>query len=77
MALALKALRRLRPEYELWRAFPYEYEWERLAIDLINGTDLFRAWVDDSDAKPGDLDRLAGVDEAAWRESCEPLLIYR
>jgi len=77
MALALKALRRLRPEYELWRAFPYEYEWERLAIDLINGTDLFRSWVDDSDAKPGDLDRLAGVDEAAWREACEPLLIYR
>ena len=26
LALAFKALRALRPEYELWRDFPYEYE---------------------------------------------------
>ena len=36
-ALAFKALRRLRRDYELWRDFPYEYERDRLAIDLING----------------------------------------
>src|SRR4030095_297796 len=38
-ALAFKALRRLRPDYELWRDFPYEYERGRLAIDLISGGD--------------------------------------
>ena len=36
MALAFKALRALRPDYPLWRDFPYEYE-TRLAIDVING----------------------------------------
>jgi len=44
MALAFKALRALRPDYELWRDFPYEYEHDRLAIDLINGGELLRNW---------------------------------
>lgn len=59
MALAFKALRRLRPDYPLWRDFPYEYEYERLAIDLINGSPLLREWVDDPEAGPGDLEAIA------------------
>ena len=76
-ALAFKALRRLRPEYELWRDFPYEYEHGRLAIDLINGSELLRRWVDDPAATPSDLDALATPDEHAWREEREALLLYR
>src|SRR5580658_6419691 len=34
-ALACKALRRLRPNFPLWADFPYEYEFNRLAIDVI------------------------------------------
>jgi len=75
--LALKALRRLRPDYPIWRNFPYEYEEDRLAIDLINGSDLLRRWVDDAQALPGDLDALAAADEAAWREQRETALLYR
>src|ERR1019366_3105766 len=30
-ALAFKALRRLRPDYEIWRDFAYEYEKDRAA----------------------------------------------
>jgi uncharacterized protein YbbC (DUF1343 family) len=76
-ALAFKALRRLRPEYPLWRDFPYEYERDRLAIDLINGSALLRQWVDDAAAAPGDLEALAAADEAAWREEREGVLLYR
>ena len=76
-ALAFKALRRLYPEYPLWRDFPYEYEHERLAIDLINGSELLRGWVDDPSAKPEDLDRLARKDEANWCETREDYLLYR
>jgi uncharacterized protein YbbC (DUF1343 family) len=76
-ALAFKALRRLRPDYELWRDFPYEYERDRLAIDLINGSDLLRAWVDDASAVPGDLDALAGPDERAWTTERDDVLLYR
>jgi uncharacterized protein YbbC (DUF1343 family) len=77
LALAFKALRALRPEYELWRDFPYEYEHGRLAIDVINGSDLLRAWVDDPAATAADLDALAHPDEDAWREEREAVLIYR
>ncbi|QZD88304.1 exo-beta-N-acetylmuramidase NamZ family protein [Qipengyuania psychrotolerans] len=75
-ALAFKAIRNLYPDYELWRDFPYEYELDRLAIDVINGGPSLREWVDDREAQPGDLDDLAGADESAWREIIAPHLIY-
>jgi uncharacterized protein YbbC (DUF1343 family) len=77
VALAFKALRKLRPDCELWRDFPYEYERERLAIDLINGSSLLREWVDDPAATPADLDALACPEEDAWREAREAVLLYR
>ncbi len=75
-ALAFKALRRLQPDYPLWRDFGYEYEHERLAIDLINGSPLLREWVDDANATPADLDALACPDEAAWLDTRRPFLRY-
>ena len=77
VALALKALRKLKPDYELWRDFPYEYERDRLAIDLINGSPLLREWVDDSAATPADLDALARPEEKAWRKARAGVLLYR
>ena len=77
VALALKALRKLRPDYPLWREFAYEYEHDRLAIDLINGGELLRRWVDDPAAAPADLEALAAPDEHAWRAEREALLLYR
>ncbi|HUN25619.1 MAG TPA: DUF1343 domain-containing protein [Steroidobacteraceae bacterium] len=76
VALALKALRRLRPDYPLWRDFPYEYVSDRLAFDVINGSDLLRAWIDDPAAAPADLDALAAADEAAWRGEQAAAAIY-
>ncbi|MHB1539776.1 MAG: exo-beta-N-acetylmuramidase NamZ family protein [Steroidobacteraceae bacterium] len=76
MALAFKALRQLRPDYPLWRDFPYEYECERLAIDVINGGEVLRRWVDDPAAAVSDLDVLAAADEAAWQDERRAFLIY-
>ncbi len=75
-ALAFRAIRLQRPAYPLWRDFPYEYEHDRLAIDLINGGPLLREWVDDVDAPPEVLDAAAGRDEAAWLETRRPYLLY-
>jgi len=77
MALAFKTLRQQRPDYELWRDFPYEYEHERLAIDVINGGELLRQWVDDPEATPDDLEALAGTDESAWIAELEAVMLYR
>ncbi|HEX4847313.1 MAG TPA: DUF1343 domain-containing protein, partial [Novosphingobium sp.] len=75
-ALAFKAIRRLYPDYDLWRDFPYEYEFERLAIDVINGGPALREWVDDPAATPADLEAKAGADEAAWAAAVKPFLLY-
>lgn len=77
VALAFKALRALRSDYDLWRDIPYEYEYDRLAIDLINGSGQLRQWVDDPAATPADLDAVALKDEAEWIIEREPLLLYR
>ena len=76
MALAFKAARLLRPDQPLWRDFLYEYEVNRLAIDVINGSDLLRQWVDDPAAQPGDLEALTLADEAAWRQERSAFLLY-
>lgn len=75
-AAGFKAIRRLAPDYPLWRDFPYEYVFDRLAIDVINGGPGLREWVDDAAATAADLDALAGADEAAWRERRAPFLRY-
>ncbi|MDD3785005.1 MAG: DUF1343 domain-containing protein [Hydrogenophaga sp.] len=75
-ALAFKALRRQRPDYPLWRDFPYEYEHDRLAIDLINGGPALREWVDDPHSQAADLEAITRPDEAAWIESRRPFLLY-
>jgi len=76
MAAAFKAIRRLDPDYPLWRDFGYEYEHERLAIDLINGGTALREWVDDPAATAGDLEAIAAADEARWSEERAGLLLY-
>ena len=75
-ALAFKALRTLEPKYPLWREFAYEYEHDRLAIDLLSGSDLLRIWVDDRGSQPKALDQLALADERAWRTERRKFLLY-
>lgn len=68
VSLAFKAVRRLYPEYPIWRDFPYEYETGKLPIDVINGGPILREWVDDPSSEAGDLDNLANSDESQWIE---------
>jgi uncharacterized protein YbbC (DUF1343 family) len=76
-ALGFKAIRSLHPDYDLWRDFPYEYEFGKLAIDVINGCTQLREWVDDPAAQAGDLEAFAEPDEHAWRETIAEHLLYR
>jgi len=75
-ALAFKAIRKLFPDYEIWRDFPYEYAFGKLPIDVINGSPLLREWVDNHSSEPGDLDALTIPDEQAWDEERRPYLLY-
>jgi uncharacterized protein YbbC (DUF1343 family) len=75
-ALAFKAIRRLYPDYQLWRDFPYEYEFGKLAIDVINGSPLLREWVDDPAAEPADFELESCSDEIEWRGRSSPFRLY-
>jgi len=75
-ALLLKVVRLEYPDYELWRKFPYEYETEKLAIDLLSGGAFLREWVDDPSLVPADFDEHLKKDELAWAQIREPYLLY-
>jgi uncharacterized protein YbbC (DUF1343 family) len=75
-ALAFKAIRRLYPDYPLWRDFPYEYEFGKLAIDVINGGPGLREWVDDPVSTAADLDDLTVPHEQAWASARQKYLLY-
>jgi uncharacterized protein YbbC (DUF1343 family) len=72
----LKALRHVQPDYALWRRHEYEYELDRLPIDVINGGDFLRLWVDDPTAAFGDLDTHLQREEQDWLSERAPFLLY-
>jgi uncharacterized protein YbbC (DUF1343 family) len=75
-ALAFKSIRDEYPDYPLWRSFHYEYERDRLAIDLINGGPGLREWVDNRQATPADFEKMLAPDEARWREVQKRFCLY-
>ena len=77
-ALAFKAIRRLYPDYPIWRGtdFQYEYTDDVLAIDVINGGPGLREWVDEAAAMPSDLDVMVKADEDDWGEERQRYLLY-
>lgn len=76
IALMLKAIRLEYRDYEIWYKLPYEYETERLAIDLLSGGTFLREWVDNPNAQPVDFDERLRADEREWAEIREPYLLY-
>ena len=72
----LKAIRILYPDYPLWRKFDYEYELEKLPFDVINGGTTIREWIEDENAKVGDIEKILKHDEQEWFNSIQDVLIY-
>ncbi len=75
-ALLLKAIRLEYPDYPIWHHLEYEYEKERLAIDLLSGSSFLREWVDSISSSPSDFDSRLKKDEAKWLELRAPFLMY-
>lgn len=77
-ALGFKAIRRLYPDYPIWRGkdFKYEYTNDVLAIDVINGGPPLREWVDDAGSTAADLEALTQPDERDWVEERRAYLRY-
>jgi uncharacterized protein YbbC (DUF1343 family) len=75
-ALLMKSVRLEYPDYPIWHHLEYEYEVDRLAIDLLSGSSFLREWVDDRSAQPADFEARLAPDERKWAESVRAYLIY-
>ena len=76
VANILKHLRQLRPDYDIWRYHEYEYEQDRIPIDVINGGPFLRQWVDDDQRAFSELDDLLTTMASEWEISRQPYLLY-
>jgi uncharacterized protein YbbC (DUF1343 family) len=72
----LKAVRKLYPDFELWKQPPYEYEEEKLPIDILSGDQQLRTWVEDEGARAYDWDQKLKGHESRWSEERAPYLLY-
>ena len=72
----LMAIRRLHPNLPLWIPPPYEYEYKRMPIDILTGSDLLRRWVDEETTAIDSLEDFITADEESWREETRRWLIY-
>lgn len=66
VALILKSIKKLFPDYPLFRDFAYEYVTDKKAFDVINGGPFLREWIEDAAALPGDLEKKLVQDEKSW-----------
>ncbi len=76
VALMLKCVRELYPNYKIYRDFAYEYTVGKLAFDVINGGPELRNWIEDSSASVVNLDKTLKVDEAKWSKRRKKYLLY-
>ncbi len=74
-ALLLKSIRLEYPDYAIWHRLEYEYETDRLAIDLLSGGSFLREWVDNNSAQPGDFEARLAPDEREWARQVRPYLM--
>ncbi|MGE4133058.1 MAG: exo-beta-N-acetylmuramidase NamZ domain-containing protein [Bdellovibrionales bacterium] len=77
VCLFFKACQRVHPDLKIWRPPPYEYETEKMPIDILSGHDSLRKWVADAHPKIQDWESSLAGDELRWSEQREPFLIYK
>jgi uncharacterized protein YbbC (DUF1343 family) len=74
-AALIAAFHRTVPERPLWRQPPYEYEPEKLPIDILAGTPTLRQQIE-AGASAGEMADSWRGDERAFKELRTPFLLY-
>ena len=72
----LKIIRLHHPDLGIWRHHLYEYEPDRVPVDVINGGKLLREWVDNRDAGFDVLGDELERSGKAWIDERAPFLLY-
>jgi uncharacterized protein YbbC (DUF1343 family) len=71
----IQTFRRFDPSSFAWRPPPYEYEHDKLPIDILAGSDLLRTQIE-SDVSLIEIAESWRPDELAFRELREAFLLY-
>jgi uncharacterized protein YbbC (DUF1343 family) len=71
----IQAFRRFDPSSFAWRPPPYEYEHEKLPIDILAGSDVLRRQIE-SDMTPQDIADSWRDDEMAFDQLRQQFLLY-
>jgi uncharacterized protein YbbC (DUF1343 family) len=58
-----------------WKQPPYEYEYHKMPVDLINGTDELRIWVE-KNGNEDDYQQIMQKNQSFWQEQRKSVLIY-
>ena len=72
----LKSYRKLLPEAEIWRYHEYEYEKDRVPIDVIDGSEQLRNWVDNPNEAFDELAKTLDEHEKIWSEQRKEFFLY-
>jgi uncharacterized protein YbbC (DUF1343 family) len=75
-AALLKEFHAADPEKFAWRQPPYEYEHEKMPIDILAGSNELREQID-ADVDLRTIAESWEADEATFRREREPFLLYR
>ena len=76
-SLFLKGLREIHPDFAWLKPPPYEYETEKLPIDIISGGEDLRKWLESKDATAEEWDERLREEERLWEEERAPFLLYK
>jgi uncharacterized protein YbbC (DUF1343 family) len=74
-AALIQMFRKLDPQNFAWRQPPYEYEHEKLPIDILAGSPMLRRQIE-SDLAPQAIATSWQEDEEAFRRLRQPYLLY-
>ena len=74
-AALIQMFRKLDPQNFAWRQPPYEYEHEKLPIDILAGSPVLRRQIE-SDVAPQAMATSWEEDEEAFRRLRQPYLLY-
>jgi len=67
---------RLWPKQFAWRQPPYEYETEKLPIDILSGGTALREAID-AGLTPESLEGVTAIDDAQWESLVRPDRLYQ
>lgn len=74
--LFLKCVKKAHPDFDWMQPPPYEYEYEKMPIDILSGDDFLRNWIEDPNAFTMDLEAKLSPDEKSWTEQRKRFLLY-